>query len=81
MLNLGPMELLVILVVALVVLGPDRLPQVSRQVGKAVAELRRWSSRVNAEVRSALDPNDADRSTPPPSSHDGRGHDIGQRAS
>ncbi len=56
MLNIGPMELLVVLVVALVVFGPDRLPQAGRQLGKAMGELRRWSASLNAEVRTALDP-------------------------
>ncbi|NIR34626.1 MAG: twin-arginine translocase TatA/TatE family subunit, partial [Actinobacteria bacterium] len=42
--NLGGMELLVILLVALIVLGPTKLPEAARQVGKAVNELRRLSS-------------------------------------
>lgn len=63
MFNLGPMELLVIVVVALVVLGPQRLPEAMRQVGKGVGDLRRWSGAVGTEVRSAFD---ADRPAPPP---------------
>jgi Tat protein translocase TatB subunit len=55
MFNLGPMELLVIVVVALVVLGPQRLPDAMRQVGKAVAEARRWSSSLTSTVQSAFD--------------------------
>lgn len=55
MFNLGPMELLVIVVVALVVLGPQRLPDAMRQVGKAVAEARRWSSSLTTSVQSAFD--------------------------
>jgi sec-independent protein translocase protein TatA len=56
--SLGPAEILVILVVALIVLGPTRLPQAARQVGKAIAEVRRWSSTVEGELRSALDVDD-----------------------
>lgn len=55
MFNLGPMELLVILVVALVVLGPQRLPDAMRQVGKAVGEARRWSTSLTSTVQSAMD--------------------------
>lgn len=55
MFNLGPMELLVIVVVALVVLGPQRLPEAMRQVGKGVAEVRRWSSTMTTSVQSAFD--------------------------
>ncbi|MGH9188645.1 MAG: Sec-independent protein translocase subunit TatA/TatB [Acidimicrobiales bacterium] len=53
--SLGPAEILVILVVALIVLGPKRLPEAGRQVGKALAEVRRWSQGVQTEIRSAID--------------------------
>ena len=44
MFNLGGMEILVILVVALLVLGPDKLPTFMRTIGKALGELRRTTS-------------------------------------
>lgn len=53
--SLGPAEIMVVLLVALVVLGPARLPEAGRQVGRALAEMRRWSTRVQDEVRSTLD--------------------------
>lgn len=53
--SLGPAEILVILVVALIVLGPNRLPEAGRQVGKALAEVRRWSSDVKDEIRTAVE--------------------------
>lgn len=60
MFNLGPMEVLVIVVVALVVLGPQRLPDAMRQVGKGVGDLRRWSTQLTGEVQSAFVPGPAD---------------------
>ena len=54
MLNLGTGEVLVILVVALVVLGPDKLPGAARQAGRWLGELRRLSSGFQAELRDAL---------------------------
>ena len=36
----GPLELMVILVVALIVLGPKRLPEAARSVGKGMREMR-----------------------------------------
>jgi len=50
-------ELLVILVVALVVLGPKRLPEVARALGKAMAEFRRQTADVMDEfqVQAMLD--------------------------
>lgn len=56
MFNLGPMEMLVIVVVALVVLGPQRLPEAMRQVGRGVGEIRRWTTQVTSEVQSAFAP-------------------------
>jgi sec-independent protein translocase protein TatA len=53
--SLGPAEILVILVVALVVLGPKRLPEAGRQIGRFVAEVRHWSSAVQAEIRDVID--------------------------
>lgn len=44
-----------ILVVALIVLGPKRLPEAGRQVGKALAEVRRWSRDIQSEVKGAFD--------------------------
>jgi Tat protein translocase TatB subunit len=58
--SLGPAEILVILVVALIVLGPKRLPEAGRQVGKAIAEVRKWSQGFQDEIRSTIDP-DASR--------------------
>jgi sec-independent protein translocase protein TatA len=38
--NIGPMELLVVLVIALVVLGPKKLPEVGRAIGNGMREFR-----------------------------------------
>jgi sec-independent protein translocase protein TatA len=38
--NLGPGELIVILVIALLVLGPKRLPEAGRSVGKGIREFK-----------------------------------------
>src|SRR4051812_50101247 len=54
--SLGPAEILVILIVALIVLGPKRLPEAARQVGKTLAEVRRWSQGLQDEVRNVMDP-------------------------
>jgi sec-independent protein translocase protein TatA len=43
MFNIGMPELLLIFVVALVVVGPRRLPELGRQLGKAVAALKQAS--------------------------------------
>src|SRR5271163_4811812 len=54
MLSLSPAKLLVLLVIALIVLGPEKLPQVARQLGAAWGELRRFRTRLESDVRGAF---------------------------
>ena len=53
--NLGGGEILVIMLVALLVLGPSKLPDAARQLGKAVAEFRKVSGGFQRELRAALE--------------------------
>ena len=55
MFNIGGAELLVIMLAALVILGPQRLPNAARQIGKTMGDLRRLSTGFQNEVRGALD--------------------------
>lgn len=60
MLDLSPDKLLMLAVVALVVLGPNRLPGAARTLGRLVGQLRAMSGSLQEEVREALhDPHDA----------------------
>lgn len=52
--NIGTPELFVVLIVALLVLGPTRLPDAARSIGKAVAEFRRVTGGFQNEVRDAM---------------------------
>lgn len=51
MLGLSPVRLLIIVVVALIVLGPDKLPQVAKQAGAMWHTLRNLQQRVEDEIR------------------------------
>ena len=53
--NLGGGEILVLLVVGLLVLGPERLPEATRQVGKALRHIRRVTTGFQEEIRSAVE--------------------------
>jgi sec-independent protein translocase protein TatB len=51
---ISPAKLLVVLIVALIVLGPDKLPQVARQLGAMWGDLRRFRTRLESDVRGAF---------------------------
>ncbi len=55
MFNIGGGELLIIFLVALVVLGPTKLPEAARQIGKVMGEFRRLSAGFQNELKSAMD--------------------------
>lgn len=51
---LSPAKLLVILVVAVVVLGPDKLPKVAKQVGSLWGDFRKFRERLESDVRGSF---------------------------
>lgn len=53
--NIGGGEVLVILLVALLVLGPDKLPGAARQVGRVMGEIRKVTGGFQQELRRAID--------------------------
>jgi sec-independent protein translocase protein TatB len=55
MFNVGGGELLVIFLVALIVLGPAKLPEVARQICGVMREVRRISSGFQDEMRAAME--------------------------
>jgi len=63
--NIGAPELIIILVIALLILGPGKLPEVGASIGKSIREFRKASSDINDSVKvdtSPLPP------APPPAS-------------
>jgi len=81
--GIGAQELIVILVVALVVFGPKRLPELARSLGKGLAEFRRASSELRGSFQEAensiRDP--LRETTKAPSSPAQAGSDLPDRAS
>jgi len=53
--SVGAPEILVILVLALLVLGPERLPQAARTMGRWVGEVRKITGSLQAEVQDVVD--------------------------
>ena len=56
MFNLGPLELVAIFVVALLVFGPEKLPEMGKQVGRAVKEFRKFQATMQTQVRDVIEP-------------------------
>jgi sec-independent protein translocase protein TatB len=54
MILLSPPKVLMILVIALIVLGPDKLPAAARRVGALWSEISRWRAHVEREVRATF---------------------------
>ncbi len=53
--SLGFGEIVVILILALLIFGPKRLPEMGRQIGKSMREFRRAASDLRAEIEEDLD--------------------------
>ena len=51
---LSPAKLLVILVVAVVVLGPEKLPKVAKQIGSLWGDFRKFRERLESDVRGSF---------------------------
>jgi sec-independent protein translocase protein TatB len=58
--NVGWMELLVIAVVGLIVLGPERLPKAAADAAKLLRQLRAMARNATADLKSELGPEMAD---------------------
>lgn len=53
--NIGAPELIIILVIALLILGPGKLPEVGASIGKSIREFRKASSDVQDAVKVDMD--------------------------
>lgn len=52
--SIGPLEAVILLVIALVVLGPKRLPQAGRSVGRGIREFRDGLASTRSELKAGL---------------------------
>lgn len=70
--NLGGTEILVILVLALVIFGPKKLPEMGKSLGKAIREFKSAGDEIKDEITKAADEmskdddNDDDKTIKPP---------------
>lgn len=52
--NIGPWEIVVILLIALIVVGPGKLPEVAKSLGKGVNEFRRATTGLKKEFQDVV---------------------------
>lgn len=66
----GSMEIFIILVIALVVFGPQKLPEMGRSLGKAIREFKSAGDEIKDEITKAADEleKDTDDKNDPPKS-------------
>src|SRR4249919_1182801 len=62
--SLGPAEILVVLVIALLVFGPNKMPDIAKQVGKGFREFRRVQQHLKSELRDVVSEFDSPSSSP-----------------
>ena len=62
MLDIGLSELLIIMAVALIVLGPKKLPEVARSLGRGLAQFRRASEDLRRSILVEDEPPERDKS-------------------
>ena len=75
MFDIGIQEILIILVIALIVVGPKKLPEFGRTIGKSLREFRKATSEVRDHLSLGLDDDDDDPPTPVQSSEEKPGTD------
>lgn len=54
MFSIGPQEIVIIMIVALVIVGPEKLPDLARMVGRAMRDLRKYANDVRNEFEKDL---------------------------
>jgi TatA/E family protein of Tat protein translocase len=52
--SIGPAELILIFIVALLVFGPKRLPEIGKSVGKAIREFKRTSEEIKSRIEDEI---------------------------
>jgi sec-independent protein translocase protein TatA len=54
-LGIGPLELVLIILIAFLIFGPGKLPEIARGMGKTVREFRRYSSAMTRDLRDEIE--------------------------
>ena len=64
--QIGPLEIAVVLLIALLVFGPNRLPDLARQAGGFMRELRKIQNNLKADLHEMMSDDSSAGGSPPP---------------
>ena len=56
--QIGPLEILVVAVVALLIFGPEKLPEMARSIGKGINQMKKMATDVKSEFDMSLEEDD-----------------------
>lgn len=59
-LKIGPLEVIVVIIVALVLFGPSKLPELGRSVGRTINEFKKGTQEFSEEIRKSIDDENKD---------------------
>ena len=68
MMGIGGMEVFIILLAALIIFGPQKLPEMGRSLGKAIREFKSIGSEIQDEITKVTDEIDPEKKIEPPKS-------------
>src|SRR5262245_11514790 len=66
MFDIGPGELVLVAIIGLLVLGPQRLPKVAAEIGKWVGRARRTASQLRRQLEREIELSEIEKPPPPP---------------
>jgi sec-independent protein translocase protein TatA len=64
--NIGPLEIAIVLIIALIVFGPKRLPELGKSLGKGINEFREGVNKIGKDDEDDDDDEEPAALTPPP---------------
>ncbi|HEX9665066.1 MAG TPA: Sec-independent protein translocase protein TatB [Thermodesulfobacteriota bacterium] len=73
MFGIGTGEILIILLIALLVLGPNEIPKVARTIGKTMRDLQRTKDEIRQSIDKEFEDIDENKKTPEKSAEENKG--------
>jgi sec-independent protein translocase protein TatA len=62
--DMGPLEILLILIIALIIFGPGKIPEIGRTLGRTVNAIRKASFDLTKQIKQELEVDEKDQPSP-----------------